>query len=165
MHGHGIAVGGDNFFKGYFEEHGVVMGILSVIPRTTYQDGVPRWLTRSDRFDFAIPAMAHLGEQTILNRELYFDPTTSGDDPTNTFGYQQRYAEYKYNPGQVCGEFRTTLDDWHLGRIFGSEPALNEEFIDCEPDEVSRIFASGEAGTDKLWAQIYFSVRADRPLP
>jgi hypothetical protein len=166
MYGHGISVGSSNYMKGRFEEHGYIIGMLSVIPRTAYMQGMPKTFLRDDKFDFAWPAMAHLGEQAVENRELYIEMNSGGGgNPTSTFGYQQRYAEYKYNPSQISGEFRTTLEDWHLARKFASEPVLNEEFIDCEPDEVDRIFASGSTGSDKLWCQIYFDIKAKRPLP
>ncbi len=166
MTGHGIAVGDNNYAKISVEEHGYIYAILSILPRTTYQQGVPKHFLRDDKFDYYFPSFAHLGEQAVENRELYFDPTSAGDDPTGTFGYQQRYAEYKYIPSSVHGEFRDTLDYWHCGIQYTAEPSLNEAFIEFDGTESSdRIFANTTASDDKLWIQIYHAIRAKRPMP
>jgi hypothetical protein len=167
MAGNGIAVGGDNSFQAFFEEYGCVMAILSVMPRTAYMDGVPKFFLKDDRFDFPFPAFSHLGEQVVENRELYFDATSGGDDPTGTFGYQQRYAEYKQKPSMIVGDFRDTLDHWHIARQFTAEPSLNQDFIQCDPDDedINRIFASQVPSDHKIWFQIYHQVHARRPLP
>jgi hypothetical protein len=167
MAGQGTAYSDEN--KGSYRatEHGYIMAIVSVMPRTAYQEGVPKHFLYDDKFDWPLPAFAHLGEQVVENREIYFDSTTSGDDPTGTFGYQQRYAEAKQIPTQISGDFRDTLDHWHIARQFGAEPSLNEDFIQCDPadEDINRIFASEEAATDKLWIQCYHDVKAQRPLP
>ncbi|MFV1885013.1 MAG: major capsid protein [Balneola sp.] len=160
MAGHGISMGTSNSFRKRFTEHGYVIGILSVLPKTSYQQGIHRTWTRNDKFDFAWPELANLGEQEIFNYELFYDPD---DDAYNkaTFGYQQRYAEYKYGFSTVHGDFRNTLDFWHLGRIFGSQPNLNEDFVKSNPD--TRIFAV--TGTDHCWVQMYHNVKVRRALP
>lgn len=161
MAGHGISVGTANRARRRFEEHGWLFGILSVIPRTNYQQGIPRKFSRTDKLDYYFPEFAHLGEQEVLNQELYY---SNGDtDATNqgTFGYQQRYAEYKYGCSSVHGEFKTTLAHWHLGRIWNSRPGLTSTFVNCNPD--TRIFAV-ETG-DKMWCQVYNDVKARRPMP
>lgn len=173
MVGHGISVGSSFGFQEQFEEHGYVMGILSVLPRTAYQQGVPKTFIRDDRFDFYWPEFAHLGEQVVENRELYFNAGTAGDDPTGTFGYQQRYAEYKYNPSIVSGEFRTSLDAFHMARQFSSEPDLNEAFLVADISPIAtedggitqRIYANTTEDDDKLWIQLYHDVKAKRPMP
>jgi hypothetical protein len=166
MTGHGIAVGDQNSFSQRFEEHGYIIGIMSVLPLTAYQQGVPRHFLRDDKFDFYFPNFAHLGEQVVENREIYFDATTGADDPTGTFGYQQRYAEYKYIPSTVHGEFRSTLDHWHCGIQYTAEPSLNADFINFTSSEsTDRIFANTTAADHKLWVQIYHDVKAKRPMP
>ena len=161
MAGHALAVGQANSARRRFEEHGWLIGIMSVLPRTGYQQGIPKKFLRSDKLDYYFPEFAHLGEQAVSRIELYFDGTTDEDENMAVFGYQQRYAEYKYACSHVCGEFRTTLDYWHMGRIFSSAPVLNNSFVQSDP--TTRIFAV-ESG-DQLWCQVYNSVKANRPMP
>lgn len=159
MSGHGIAVGGSNQFKRHFEEHGFVIGITSVIPKTAYQQGIHRMWSRQDKFDYYWPEFAQIGEQEVNNQELFYNGTTS--EP-GTFGYQARYAEYKYGCSTVHGDFRDNLNFWHLGRFFNNPPALNSAFTNATVSD--RIFAVQD-GTDYLWAQIYNNVSAIRPMP
>lgn len=170
MSGHGIAVGKSHKFKAYFEEHGYVIGIMSVIPKATYQQGIPRDFLKMDRFDWYIPAFAHLGEQEIYNAELY----AKSDDPHGLFGYTPRYSEYKYIPSSVHGDFRQNMNFWHLGRIFVNTPTLSKEFmqVDEASDGLSRIFAAeydpttGEERVyQHLWCYVYNNVKAIRPMP
>lgn len=160
MTGHGISTGTTNQFSKKFEEHGYVMGIMSVLPKSAYQQGIPRHWLRDDKTDYYWPEFADLGEQEITNKELYVD-TTDVAYSNATFGYQQRYAEYKYACSTVHGDFRTTLDFWHMGRIFATQPALNATFVESDP--TTRIFAS--SADDVLWVQIYNSIKARRPMP
>lgn len=161
MAGHGISVGSSNRFSRRFEEHGFVIGIMSVMPRTSYQQGLPRLFTRETKFDYYWPEFAHLGEQEVKNKELLL--ALSGSDTNeSTFGYQQRYAEYKYQPSTVHGDFRQTLDYWHLGRIINTA-ALNEDFVRCDPDP--RIFAVTDLSIHHLYVQIFNRVDAIRPMP
>ncbi|AXH73440.1 MAG: major capsid protein [Microviridae sp.] len=161
MSGHGIATGGYGGFKRKFEEHGFVIGIMTVIPRTAYQQGIPKHYTRFDNMDYAWPSFAQLGEQAIKQSELYFDPTGANNDAT--FGYQSRYAEYKYQPSTVHGDFRDNLAFWHMGRIFDAPPVLNEGFITADPTK--RVFAVESQDEDEILCQIYNRVDAIRPLP
>ena len=135
------------------------------MPRSAYMNGVPKHFLKSDKFDFGIPAFAHLGEQAVLNAELYYDPLGS-DTPAGTFGYQQRYAEYKYNPSKCVGEFGVdgSLKYWHLGREFSSEPTLNEDFILCDDDQdgIDRHWAVQTAGDHRVWFQLYPQIHATR---
>lgn len=163
MAGHGYSVGTTNTFKKRFEEHGYVMGIMSVLPRTAYQQGIHKTFTRTDKLDFYFPEFANLGEQEIQNREIYWGKTDSPTTQLLTFGYQQRYAEYKYGRSTVHADMRDTLDFWHLGRIFASQPVLNTSFVQADPSQ--RIFAVEDPDTDKLWIQIYNDVKARRPMP
>lgn len=162
MAGHGISVGRSNGFSKTFEEHGYVIGILSVLPRTAYQNGLERHFTKFDKFEYFWPEFAHLGEQEILNKEIFQD-FTDEDANEGTFGYQQRYAEYKYQQSSVHGDFRTTLDFWHMGRIFSALPPLNDDFIHSDPTK--RIFAVEDADADDIYVQIYNKVSALRPMP
>lgn len=159
MSGHAYAVGSKNKFKYNFDEFGIVLGIMSILPRTSYQQGISRHETKFDKFDYYFPEFAHLGEQAILNQELYNN--MYGSDLGDTFGYQERYAEYKYRSGEVHGDFKSSLDFWHLGRKFGSEPLLNTSFVESNPSD--RIFTVAEG--QHLWAQIYNNVTAVRPMP
>lgn len=160
MGGHGVSVGRSNSFKKFFEEHGFVMGIMSIVPKPAYQQGVPRMLTRTSKFDYFWPVLANLGEQEIKNKELYYDP--EGSDNDDIFAYQSRYAEYKYAPNTVHGEFKSDLNFWHLGRIFNSRPNLNGEFVRIYHD--NREFAVQD-GTDQVYCQVYNKVKAKRPMP
>lgn len=164
MAGHGISVGVNNTFKRSFEEHGFIIGIMSVLPKTAYQQGVNKLWTRQDKFDYYFPEFAQLGEQEVKNSELFFDEKE--DAPNNaTFGYQARYAEYKYQPSLVAGDFRDNLDHWHLGRVFSSRPVLNQSFVQCYHGDFTRIWAVEDASVDHLWISIYNDVSAIRPMP
>lgn len=162
MAGHGISVGNTNSFKKRFEEHGYVIGIMSVLPRTAYQQGVNRMWKKFTKTDYFWPEFAHLGEQEVLNSELYHDPA-DGTYNDATFGYQQRYAEYKYGCSSVHGEYRTSLDFWHEGRIFSSQPNLNTSFLEVDSANLDRIFAV--LAKEQLYVQIFNSVKARRPIP
>lgn len=161
MTGRGIAMAGNNGFKRFFEEHGFVIGILSVLPRTAYQQGIPKMFTRTDKLDYYWPEFAQLGEQEVKLKELYYTGA-SLSTPEATFGYQSRYAEYKFMSSTVHGAFRDTLAFWHMGRIFSSAPQLNEDFVKSDP--TNRVFAVQD-GTDELWCQLYNQVDALRPMP
>lgn len=162
MYGHGISVGNMNRFKKSFEEHGFILAIMSVLPRTCYQQGLPRFYSKFDKFDYYFPEFAHLGEQEVKNQELYYDP--SGTSPKEgTFGYQSRYAEYKFKESTVHGDFKENLSYWHMGRIFESAPSLNLSFVSADPTH--RIFPVDDPAEDKLYVQLYNNVQAIRPLP
>ena len=159
MAGHGVSASSTFCGKYRATEHGLIMGILSIMPRTMYQQGVDRqWLRRS-RYDFYFPEFANLSEQAILNCELY--ATTVESTNKAIFGYQGRYDEMRTKRNMVCGQMRSTFDYWHLGRIFSSQPALNESFIQCVPDK--RIFAApSEPGFIVQFANL---IKAWRPMP
>lgn len=159
MAGHGISVGNTNQFNKFFTEHGFIFGLLSVMPRATYMSQYERHWIREDITDYYFPEFANLGEQEVLKMELHGDAVGKSD----TFGYQSRYADYKYKPSTVHGDFRKTgLNFWHMGRDFGKTFGLNESFITCNPTD--RIFAVQD-GTDYLWTQVYNRVKAIRPMP
>ena len=161
MAGHGVAVSTGKYGNYFCEEHGYIIGIMSVMPQPAYQQGIPKTYLKSDPLDFFWPSFAHIGEQPVTNNELYAYTATAED----TFGYVPRYAEYKYQPSRVAGEFRTdALNFWHLGRIFANQPALNDTFIECTPDQCERIFAVQD-GEDNLYCQIMHKIKAVRPMP
>lgn len=159
MAGHGIAVGANNSFSYSCKEHGYIIGIMSILPKTAYQQGVPRHWTKFDKFDYYWPSFAHLGEQPIYNKEIYLQGDTQNDD---VFGYTPRYAEYKFINSSVHGDFRETLDFWHMGRIFSTRPYLNTQFIQSDP--TTRIFAVLE-GNEKIYAHVFHKIKARRPMP
>jgi len=160
MAGHGISVSSGNYGSYNVEEHGYIIGIMSVMPKTAYQQGIPKTYLKSDPLDFFWPSFANIGEQPVQVQELYAYTANA----QNTFGYTPRYSEYKYNASRVAGDFRTTLDYWHLGRIFASEPTLSKQFIECTPDDVERIFAVQD-DTDNLYCHVYNKIKAVRPMP
>jgi len=162
----GTALAYNHGFTYNATEHGVLIGLVSVRADLTYQQGLPRMWSRSTRYDFYFPAFATLGEQAVLNKEIYCTGTADDDD---VFGYQERWAEYRYKPSQITGYFRSTaagtLDAWHLAQEFGTLPALNDEFIEDTPP-VERIVAIGEAANGKQFLfDAFFNIRQARPMP
>ena len=162
----GTALAYNHGFTYNATEHGVLIGLVSVRADLTYQQGLPRMWSRSTRYDFYFPAFATLGEQAVLNKEIYCTGTADDDD---VFGYQERWAEYRYKPSQITGYFRSTaagtLDAWHLAQEFGTLPALNDEFIEDTPP-VERIVAIGDAANGKQFLfDAFFNVRQARPMP
>lgn len=160
MAGHGISAGINNGFKHYFEEHGYIIDIMSITPRSGYQQGVPRDFTKFDNMDFYFPEFAHLSEQEIKNQEVFL---SADGDNDKTFGYTPRYAEYKYHQSEAHGDFRGNLSFWHLNRIFEGRPNLNTTFVECKPS--NRVFATSETEDDKFWVQMYQDVKALRLMP
>jgi len=159
MAGHGVAVMSGKYGKYFCEEHGYIIGIMSIMPETAYQQGVPKhFLKTTDQFQYFWPSFQHIGEQAVENREVY----AQAAEPTETFGYVPRYAEYKFVQNRVAGQFRTTLNTWHAGRIFTTEPALNAEFIECNP--TTRIFAVTDPAEDNMFIHILNRVSAVRPM-
>lgn len=158
--GHGISVGGGKTQNYYAEEHGYIFAIMSILPKTAYSSGMRKHFSKFSHFDYYWPSFANLGEQEITNRELFY-----GTDGLNgdTFGYTPRYAEYKYIPSQISGAFNSSLNYWHLGRIFASRPLLNESFIQSDPSK--RIFAVTSPGVDSLYVHTYHRIKARRKMP
>jgi hypothetical protein len=153
---------GGGFTKS-FTEHCIVMGIASVRADLTYQQGLNRMFSRSTRYDFYWPALAHIGEQSVLNKEIYLDGSSNDED---VFGYQERWAEYRYKPSLITGKLRSndalTLDAWHLSQEFGSLPALNQTFIEETPpmDRVVAVTTEPDFLMD-----CYFNLQCARPMP
>ena len=162
----GTALAHNHGFTQSFTEHGVIIGLVSVRADLTYQQGLPRMWSRSTRYDFYFPAFAHLGEQAVLNKEIYVQGTSVDND---VFGYQERWAEYRYKPSQISGLFKSTsagtLDGWHLAQNFVSLPTLNETFIEDRPP-LERALAVGEAANGQQFLfDSFFDVKMARPMP
>lgn len=152
-------------FSTSFDEHCVVIGLLSVRADITYQQGLNRFWTYQTRLDFPWPAFSHLGEQEVLNREIYFQGQAAPDDIA-VFGYQERYAELKHKPSLITGQFRSSyaqsLDLWHLSEEFANLPVLNDEFIQSNTP-MSRVLAV--PSRPHFMADIYFDYKCARPFP
>lgn len=163
MAGHGISFDNGQRSSYFAEEHGFIISIMSVLPQTSYQQGIPKMFLKRDPLDYYWPTFAHLGEQAILNKELYYDK--SDDQNDEVFGYIPRYSEYKYAPSRVAGDFKKSLAFWHMGRIFEERPHLNADFIESDP--TTRIFAVSdeEEWYPKLWCHVYNRVKAIRRMP
>lgn len=163
--GRGVAYGKTHSFKRFFEEHGYVIGIMSIMPKPGYFQGLPRMFYKFDRLDHYIPQFANIGEQEILNQELFYNFENPDEVNSGVFGYTPRYAEYKYMPNRVAGDFKGNLDFWHMAREFNDTPHLNSSFIQMKPDEVSRVYAVTDTNDDHLWCMIYHNLKATRPMP
>jgi len=155
-------VNGAGFTKS-FTEHGVILGFISARADMSYQQGLNRMWSRSTRWDFYWPALSHIGEQAILNKEIYLTNTATD---TQVFGYQERFAEYRYKPSTITGQFRSnfaqTLDTWHLAQNFGALPTLNSTFIQENPP-VARVIAV--TGSPQFLYDSYVKLRCARPMP
>ena len=161
----GVGVGEftNHGFTKSFTEHVTIIGIISVRADLTYQQGLNRMYSRRTRFDYYWPALSHIGEQAVLNKEIF---ATGGPEDADTFGFQERYAEYRFRPSQICGKFRSndpqTLDAWHLSQSFENLPTLSAQFIEDNPP-IDRIIAVEDEPHFLLDA--YFSLRCARPMP
>lgn len=155
LRGHGIGAMRSNRYRRFFEEHGYVFSFISVKPKTIYAQGLPRTWNRRTKEDFFQRELQHIGQQEILNKELY----AAHSSPSGVFGYQDRYDEYRRSESTIAGEFRsTTLDYWHMARIFSSEPALNGDFVKSVPTK--RINAV--QNQDVLYIMANHSIQARR---
>ncbi|QXP08650.1 MAG: major capsid protein [Arizlama microvirus] len=154
-------------FTKSFTEHCIIIGLVNVRADITYQEGLDKMWSRQSRYDFYWPALAHLGEQAILNKEIYIDATSIGNgDMDDVFGYQERFAEYRYKPSKITGKFRSndtaSLDAWHLGIEFGAQPTLNSTFITDSPP-IDRVIAT--PSEPHFIFDSYISMRCARPMP
>lgn len=153
-------------FKKSFVEHGFVIGVMVARYDHTYQQGLERFWSRKDRFDYYWPVFANIGEQAVLNKEIY----AQGSDVDNeVFGYQEAWADYRYKPNRVAGEMRSSyaqsLDVWHLADDYSSLPALSDEWIREDSKTVDRVLAVSSEVSNQLFADIYLSNRTTRPMP
>lgn len=161
MQGHG--------FSQSFTEHGMIIGLVMVRADLTYQQGLHKMWSRSTRYDFYFPAFSHLGEQAVLNKEIYMVGGAAGGQDDGVFGYQERWGELRFAKSMITGLFKSTsagtIDPWHLAQKFTSLPTLNTTFIQETPP-VSRVLAvgAGANGQQFLFDSV-FDVKAVRPLP
>lgn len=163
----GVGAGqGSAGFTQSFTEHGLIIGLASVRADLTYQQGLRRMWSRLTRLDHYLPVFSHLGEQAILNKELYCDGSANDG---NVFGYQEAWGDYRYHPSKITGLFRSTsagtIDIWHLAQKFTSLPTLNSTFIQETPP-LQRVLAVGAAAAgQELLGDFFFNVRKARPMP
>lgn len=161
----GFGVLGDSAhgFNKSFVEHGYVVGLCCLRADITYQQGLNRMWSRRQLFDFYWPTLAHLGEQVVYNREIYTQGTA---DDNGVFGYQERYAEYRYKPSMITGKLRSTdaqtLDVWHLAQKFDVLPKLNQDFIEENPP-INRVIAV--QNEPQFFADFWFDLKTSRPMP
>lgn len=161
----GTAGGTGIGFSKSFVEHCIIIGLISVRAELTYQQGINRMWSRSTRYDFYWPAFAHLGEQAVLQKEIFCSGVPAEDEAV--FGYQERWAEYRYFPSKITGKFRSgitggSLDVWHLAQNFSTAPVLSNEFIVDAPP-VDRVLAV--TGEPQFLFDSHFSIRCARPMP
>jgi len=157
---------GQHAFSYHATEHGYIIGLVCVDADITYQQGLHRMWTRATRFDFYWPTFANLGEQAIRNDEIYCTGTATD---AQTFGYQERWAEYRYYPSRISGLFRSTstgnIDEWHLAQQFSSLPTLNATFIQSTPP-ASRILAAGASANGmQILFDSFWRIKRTLPLP
>lgn len=160
--GRGVASSSNLRFTKSFVEQGYIMTLMTIVPRTAYSQGLHRMWSRKTRFDEYVPVFAHLGEQEVLNKEIY---AQGNSDDNGIFGYNDRYAELRHIPSSVHGQFRPgqSLDYWTLGRQFSSLPQLNGDFVTADPSR--RVFAVTDKSVDTIEVQLLHKIKAIRPLP
>lgn len=153
-------------FKKSFVEHGYIIGLMVARYDHTYQQGIERFWSRKSRFDFYWPVFANIGEQAVLNKEIY---AQGGEKDEEVFGYQEAWADYRYKPNRVTGEMRSqypqSLDVWHLADDYDSLPALSDSWIREDSSTVNRVLAVSEENANQLFADIYVQNRCTRPMP
>lgn len=157
LYGHGIGAARSNRYMRHFEEHGYVVTLMSVLPETVYVQGLARHWNYRTYLDYFQPELQHIGQQGIKKKEIY----AASADPDGNFGYQDNGDHLRRSESSVAGEFRTTLlNDWHMARVFGSEPSLNGDFVTADPTK--RIFQVQE--NDTLYVEARHVLRARRKI-
>lgn len=164
MAGQGISVHGDKLFDYTCEEPGYFFVLMSIVPRQSYFQGLPKLFSKFDRFDFLIPEFSEIGEQTISTDEIYLTKNPK------IFGYQSRYSEYKFLPNEIHGDFKGSLSYWHDSRIFNKLPVLSQRFLEVnDNDGLNRIFAyvgdKEKHPYSHILTLLQFNIQALRPLP
>jgi len=162
----GTALASGHGFTYHAQEHGYIIGLVNVRADLTYQQGLAKMWSRSTRYDFYFPVFAHLGEQAVLNKEIYVQGTSADN---NVFGYQERWAEYRYKPSQITGLFKSTsagtIDAWHYAQKFTTLPTLNATFIQETPP-IERTTAVGSAANGQQFLMdAFFDCKMARPMP
>jgi len=162
----GTGLAHNHGFTQSFVEHGVILGIVAVRADLTYQQGLQRMWSRETRYDFYFPAFATLGEQAVLNKEIY---VTGDTTDTGVFGYQERWAEYRYYPSRISSLFRSTasgtIDGWHLAQKFTALPTLNTTFIQDTPPLARALAVGASANGQQFIFDSFFDVKKARPMP
>jgi len=154
LKGHGIAAIKTRRYRKFIEEHGFVITLMSLRPRTMYADGLNRMWSRTVKEDYWQKELEDVGSQEILNKEVY----AAAAAPNDGFGFQDRYAEYRHIPSTIAADFRDTLNHYHLARLLAAEPDLNSDFVTCNPSK--RIHAVQT--DDVLWCMVSHSIQARR---
>lgn len=153
-------------FTKSFTEHGFVIGVMVARYDHTYQQGIERMWSRKDRFDYYWPVFANIGEQAVLNKEIYAQGTAKDNE---VFGYQEAWADYRYKPNRVTGEMRSSyaqsLDVWHLGDDYDALPSLSDSWIREDKANVDRVLAVTSSVSNQLFCDIYVKNRTTRPMP
>lgn len=155
--GHGIGAVRSNRYRRFFEEHGLVMSLMSVKPRTMYFEGMNRMWNRRTKTDFWQKELEHVGQQEVLKKEIYTQGTSADDE---TWGYQDRYDEYRRNESGISGDFRSTLNTWHMARDFSGLPTLNSAFVTSDP--TNRVYQA--TASAQLYVMAYHNIQARRML-
>ena len=164
----GLSVTHDNAdsFTRSFTEHGFVIGLMVARYPHTYQQGIERFWSRKTRFDYYFPVFANIGEQAVLNKEIF---ATGTDTDDKAFGYQEAWADYRYKPSRVSGEMRSvaakSLDVWHFADYYNTLPTLSPDWIKEDKNNVDRVLAISSKVSNQLWADIVISNRTSRPMP
>lgn len=160
--GQGVSIGANGFRDSYQDEHGVYIAYICCRPKTSYMDGLPKMFSKFDPIEFGHPDFAHLSEQPVYNKEVYYDQSDGQNDVP--FGYQPIYSDYRYNNGSTHGLFRTTQDYWTEARKFALRPVLNKSFVECTPAQ--RIFALSPMPTgSQIQCEIWWNISGYRQLP
>jgi len=156
----------EHSFTKSFTEHGMILGLACIRTDHTYQQGIERFWSRKKRFDFYWPSLANIGEQAILNKEIYTQGTSADDE---AFGYQEAWAEYRYKPSRVSGAFRSnyaqTLDAWHYADYYTTQPYLSSTWINETAANIDRTIAVSEEVEDQFIADFFFKNTMVRPMP
>lgn len=149
-----------------FTEHGFILGVMCVRYDHTYQQGLERFWSRKDRFDYYWPVFANIGEQAVKNKEIYAQGNAEDDE---VFGYQEAWADYRYKPNRVTGEMRSayaqSLDVWHLADDYSTRPSLSDSWIREDKANIDRVLAVQSCVSNQFFADIYVQNRATRPMP
>lgn len=163
---YGTSSSSNHSFTKSFTEHCVILALCNVTCDLTYQQGIDKMFSRRTRFDYYLPSLSHLGEQEVLNQEIYFQGAAAPTSDIAVFGYQERHAEYRHKKSMITGQFRSTysssLDSWHLAQEFSSLPTLNQTFIEDAPP-ISRVVA--DAVAPEIILDAFFNIKTARPMP
>lgn len=161
MSGHGINVNSNHAFTKAFNEYGCIIGLMCILPRTSYQQGIDRQFLRENKYDYLTPLLAPINQQAVLYKELYTTGVASDDNAI--WGYQDQYDELRHRQNIVAGDMVDNMNDWHFGRIFASRPTYNASFVKADPSK--RMFAVTDDTEDCCIVDLLNRVHAVRPLP